>query len=1060
MKLLLVTLLFAISYAQTEDYHRTAGFCDSIGCELITTADQCSDAATALGLPEVSGEHTDGRLPGCFIYTPTNSVEFNSNLQDSTDWEDTDSICYCPDGPGVVGYRDTDFGSASCPAGQPVSNAAACQQYAEHNGVTNFRQGDWSADPYGCNRELTSNDVYWNFNSGQASSNYAPVCWVSAVCPYQTLSTVSATCTTNDYYSGWRGSTDCGKLSDGDANWNQNTGVHFTDWLELELDGPTSVNNVIFYQFGSGYENADLSLIVTDITGQTTRVKNGGFGITTDIIVSMDDITMIRIEMMEGGTLAQQWIRAMEIVVNGCTSHCPAQNTGLLTGTCETNDYYNGWRDTVNCGEMVDGDILWGNNQGVHFTEWLEIRLDGPSDITRVDFHQYGSGYNNPDLALVLIDIHGTEYRIKEGGFTAQEQIPVLVDQIEVVRIELIGTLLQAWIRGMEIEVYGCSGAAASTYELIGAGHCNDWTYLPEGGYPEHLAEDHALYSEDKLRECMNRCLDAWESGTPGSRGASSTSISHQAFYVSGESLLCACSSGPCTSQEATSGGYTAYAITMDAGPTIQQCTDSDANIVDSAAIMSSQSHIDGDTVSMIVDYPGYMTLVEASFVDSTSSIAAQDWVVETSDGCREQNSANLDMQWVDLMNHATMTTSGDHMTYQIDFVFDYRSDIESSRSVETIQVHKTITFSVESPHTFVVGVEFEVAAGSNLIFDLQSHSVTQEGENDVVSVTFKTWIENNFEFSGDSSVSSDYFNPASAQLSLISTTDYERDGAAGKVQEWSLQLYQPGDCVEGEHTERVEVDLYTTALITERIELMIHLSDEYREDCAQALGSFDMSAVVRVGDDGETFVDSTTQPFFVGSVMYIQIEFSSTLTPTTSELTGITATYNGNSVCDDCLSQLEFACEACGTVENARVSDGATYTFSLGLSQDVFSSATSEMAPATMDLSFAFTYSRRRLTSQAEILRLPVRINIRDHDCHGPSGLLADVKRSSCLFTPQHMICSRNGIWEELNTCKDTPISIGVGLSALIIFAYAMKKAYRPKQQNYEPIKCVEMVA
>ena len=61
-----------------------------------------------------------------------------------------------------------------------------------------------------------------------------------------------------------------------------------------------------------------------------------------------------------------------------------------------------------------------------------------------------------------MIDIHGTEYRIKEGGFTEQEQIPVLVDQIEVVRIELIGTLVQAWVRGMEIEVYGCSGAAGT----------------------------------------------------------------------------------------------------------------------------------------------------------------------------------------------------------------------------------------------------------------------------------------------------------------------------------------------------------------------------------------------------------------------------------------------------------------------------------------------------------------------------------------------------------------------------------------------------------------------
>jgi len=80
-----------------HNYRKTSGFCQNIGCEIISSVQECNTAATALGLPHVSIHHDGGRLPGCFLYTRSNAVEFNYNLQDTTDWKDTDSICYCPD---------------------------------------------------------------------------------------------------------------------------------------------------------------------------------------------------------------------------------------------------------------------------------------------------------------------------------------------------------------------------------------------------------------------------------------------------------------------------------------------------------------------------------------------------------------------------------------------------------------------------------------------------------------------------------------------------------------------------------------------------------------------------------------------------------------------------------------------------------------------------------------------------------------------------------------------------------------------------------------------------
>ena len=79
----------------SEVYARTDGFCAEIMCEIIDTERQCNVAASVLGLPAVSQTHNYGRLPGCFFYGPTQQVEFNNNLQDTTDWSDTDSLCYC-----------------------------------------------------------------------------------------------------------------------------------------------------------------------------------------------------------------------------------------------------------------------------------------------------------------------------------------------------------------------------------------------------------------------------------------------------------------------------------------------------------------------------------------------------------------------------------------------------------------------------------------------------------------------------------------------------------------------------------------------------------------------------------------------------------------------------------------------------------------------------------------------------------------------------------------------------------------------------------------------------
>ena len=88
-------------------------------------------------------------------------------------------------------------------------------------------------------------------------------------------------------------------------------------------------------------------------------------------------------------------------------------------------------------------------------------------------------------------------------------------------------------------------------YIKIGDGYCSDYKYLPEGGYPAFLSKTSPLFSRDRTRECMNRCLDAY----PDSK----------AFMVQTANNKCACSSGQCQWVR-PSVSYYSYKITKCVG--------------------------------------------------------------------------------------------------------------------------------------------------------------------------------------------------------------------------------------------------------------------------------------------------------------------------------------------------------------------------------------------------------------------------------------------------------------------------------------------------------------
>ena len=90
-----------------------------------------------------------------------------------------------------------------------------------------------------------------------------------------------------------------------------------------------------------------------------------------------------------------------------------------------------------------------------------------------------------------------------------------------------------------------------SGFTLAGDGHCKDWVYLPEGGYPAPLNESNPLYNANRTQECMNRCVDAADKNLTGHSGGDKN-IRDLAFYVRKSDQHCACSSGACSTATLT----------------------------------------------------------------------------------------------------------------------------------------------------------------------------------------------------------------------------------------------------------------------------------------------------------------------------------------------------------------------------------------------------------------------------------------------------------------------------------------------------------------------------
>ena len=104
--------------------------------------------------------------------------------------------------------------------------------------------------------------------------------------------------------------------------------------------------------------------------------------------------------------------------------------------------------------------------------------------------------------------------------------------------------------------------ARTSGYTIAGDGHCDDWVYLPEGGYPETLSESNLLYNVDRIQECKNRCVKAADKGLIGSNSHGDPKIRDLAFYIRKSDQHCACSSGACSTLTPDPGFRSYYTLT------------------------------------------------------------------------------------------------------------------------------------------------------------------------------------------------------------------------------------------------------------------------------------------------------------------------------------------------------------------------------------------------------------------------------------------------------------------------------------------------------------------
>ena len=122
--------------------------------------------------------------------------------------------------------------------------------------------------------------------------------------------------------------------------------------------------------------------------------------------------------------------------------------------------------------------------------------------------------------------------------------------------------------------------------------------------------------------------------------------------------------------------------------------------------------------------------------------------------------------------------------------------------------------------------------AGSEVIYDVLAHRLIEEAGMSILQLDFRTFISN-YDFSEADLHFNNYFLVDSNQpegIVSVDSKDYVHpDHGQGKLQTWQIRARMPESCINGAHTEKIDVDFTTSGEhpIVERIEFAVELYDE-----------------------------------------------------------------------------------------------------------------------------------------------------------------------------------------------------------------------------------------
>jgi hypothetical protein len=478
---------------------------------------------------------------------------------------------------------------------------------------------------------------------------------------------------------------------------------------------------------------------------------------------------------------------------------------------------------------------------------------------------------------------------------------------------------------------------------------------------------------------------------------------------------------------------------------TMEECSDNTDN-VPMSSVTGQRSSISGDVVSIVIDYPGYMDLVSLSFVNGDDS-PLDSWAVTVDDGCQNDNNAAQDFPYSTLT--PVITRSGAFAEIGVTVTFSYYTHSELTESAERVTETKDIELGIRAPLTHVVSVTAPFQQGTGLLYDIESHGIVDEGNKQVVYVEFRTFVLAGVSFTGDCSVSSTYFSTETAECTTSNTEDFDHPTfGSGSIQTWMVRVQNPDQCQDAVHTERIDVDLALASGTSERIEFMVDMVDEAGPDCRVVIGDFDLTSSVQISD-GSAWVnpmESNDMIFYLNNIMEFSVTFDSLMLPSYATLSSMSVTQNNEVKCDaDCFDVIQFVCENC---DSDRKSAGATYAFSVVLTDSTFTALPSTSTDTTFELNFALQYEdrRRQLAKAVDAHTVPIKVNLRDYDCKAPNAILSSIETVDCdvVSMTKTMICSAQG-WKDMGQCA-APAEryfsiIGMVTSALVVL-YLLSKA------------------